>query len=269
MARGKKIQITDDMSTTDRVVLCAAEVVGTAILVFLGCMGCVTGIAGGSIPHLQISFTFGLAVLVAIQVVGHVSGAHINPIVTIAAATLGNIPLIQVPIYFVGQFFGALVGYGLLKISTPANFLPIRSANDTRNVGVCSPGFGPDVSVLQGFLVEFLATLILALVCCGVWDSRNNNKHDSIPIRFGMTVAVLAMAAGPYTGANMNPVRSFAPALFNGDWNDHWVYWVAPILAGFIGALLYRLIFTVDPPPNRNEIPEGVPLNALNDKNKA
>ncbi|KAL1490647.1 hypothetical protein ABEB36_013307 [Hypothenemus hampei] len=258
------------MTTMDRVVLCAGEVVGTAILVFLGCMGCVKEIAGGFIPHEQISFTFGLAVMIAVQVVGHVSGAHINPIVTVAAATLGNIPLVQVPIYFVGQMFGAIAGFGLLKLATPAKFMgnvtkTLANGTVTKTVGVCSPGLNPHITPFQGLLVEFLATLILALVCCGVWDRRNSDKHDSTAIRFGLAIAVLAMAAGPYTGANMNPARSFAPALFNQDWSDHWVYWVGPLLAGFVGALIYRLIFTKDPPP-KEEIPEGIPLN---DNNKA
>ncbi|CAH1130323.1 unnamed protein product [Ceutorhynchus assimilis] len=271
MARGKKIQITDDMSTIDRLTLCAGEVVGTAILVFLGCMGCVTALGQKQfIPHEQISWTFGLAVMVAVQVFGHVSGSHINPIVTVAAATLGNIPLIQVPIYFLGQLLGALVGYGLLKVVTPNQFMGnvfVQGANGTvhKTLGVCSPALHPEVTAFQGFLVEFLATLILALVCCGVWDHRNGNKHDSVPIRFGFTIAVLAMAAGPYTGANMNPVRSFAPALYNGDWQNHWLYWAGPLLAGFVGAIMYRLIFAKDPPRN-DQIPEALPLN---DHNKA
>ncbi|XP_066156013.1 aquaporin AQPAe.a-like isoform X2 [Euwallacea fornicatus] len=259
------------MTTMDRVVLCAGEVVATAILVFLGCMGCVQDIAGGSIPHEQISFTFGLAVMVSVQVFGHVSGSHINPIVTVAAATLGNISLIQVPIYFVGQMFGALLGFGLLKLATPAKFMGnvVFAVNGTatKSLGVCSPQLHTAVSPFQGLLVEFLATLILALVCCGVWDHRNSNKHDSTAIRFGLTIAVLAMAAGPYTGANMNPARSFAPALFNGDWDNHWLYWVGPLLAGFVGALAYRLLFAKDPPPSKtDELAEEIPLN---DRNKA
>ncbi|XP_076269469.1 aquaporin AQPAe.a-like isoform X2 [Rhynchophorus ferrugineus] len=266
----KRIQVTDNMTTVDRMVLFAGEVGGTAVLVFLGCMGCVTGIAsGGIIPHEQISFTFGLAVMVAVQVFGHISGSHINPIVTVAALTLGNISLIQVPIYFAGQLVGALAGFGLLNIVTPSKFLGnelIQVNNVTvKTLGVCSPALHPDVTPFQGFFVEFLITMILALVCCGVWDYRNHDKHDSVSIRFGFTIAVLAMAAGPYTGANMNPVRSLAPALFNGDWKDHWVYWLGPLLGAFIGALAYRILFNKVAPP-KPETGETIPLN---DNNKA
>ncbi|XP_060516901.1 aquaporin AQPcic-like [Cylas formicarius] len=261
MAKGNKIKLLDDMSTGDRVVLCLSELGGTAILVFLGCMGCVTDITSAkAIPHEQISLTFGLAVMIAVQVFGHVSGSHINPIVTVTAATLGHIALIRVPIYFVGQLLGALLGFSLLKISTPAEYMGNQILNGTvKTPGVCSPGI--TVSPGQAFLVEFLATLILALVCGGVWDHRNSNKHDSVPIRFGLTIAVLAMAAGPYTGAHMNPVRSFAPALFNGDWDHHWLYWLAPLSAGFFGGLLYRFIFSTEPPKKIEEAVESIPLN--------
>ncbi|XP_074032766.1 aquaporin AQPAe.a isoform X2 [Leptinotarsa decemlineata] len=265
MVKGKKIQVMDNMTTKDRVILCASEVGGTFILVFLGCMGCVSGIAGGSIPHEQISFTFGLAVMVAVQVFGHISGSHINPIVTVAAAVLGNISLIQVPILIVGQFLGAILGFGLLMAVTPENLMGnvyhnVSGEMVKQGVGVCSPMVNHAITPAQGLLVEFLISLILVLTCCGVWDARNSDKHDSVPIRFGLMIAVLAMAGGPYTGANMNPARSFAPALMNGDWKDHWVYWVGPLAAGFFGALLYRLIFTKEVPSSKETIPEAIAL---------
>lgn len=267
MGKGKKIQVMDNLNTKDRIVLCVAEIFGTAILVFLGCMGCVVDITSGrSIPHEQISLTFGLAVMVAVQVFGHISGSHINPIVTVAAATLGNIPLIHVPIYFVGQMLGGILGFGLLMSATPSELMGNNAyVNTTEGLiklpGACSPGLSPLISPGQGLIVEFLISLILVLICCGVWDSRNSDKHDSVSIRFGLTIAVLAMAGGPYTGANMNPARSFAPALFNGDWKNHWVYWLGPLAAGFLGALFYRVVFTKEDPSSKETLPEGVPLN--------
>uniref|UniRef100_V5I9M7 Aquaporin n=1 Tax=Anoplophora glabripennis TaxID=217634 RepID=V5I9M7_ANOGL len=240
MVNGKKIiQLTDNLTTKDRAIVFLSELAATAILVFLGCMGCVTAIAGGSIPHEQISLTFGLAVMVSVQVFGHISGSHINPLVTVAAVTLGNTSLIQLPVYFVGQLIGALLGFGILTAVTPSEMMGNVQNSTYKTLGVCSPNINPDISVGQGFLVEFMISFILALVCCGVWDAKNSDKHDSVAIRFGLAIAVLAMAAGPYTGANMNPVRSFAPALFNGDWNNHWVYWIAPLTGSFIAALFY------------------------------
>ncbi|RZC37437.1 MIP domain containing protein [Asbolus verrucosus] len=249
------------MTTLDRVVLCSSEICATAILVFLGCLGCVDFSGGKNPPgHLQICLTFGLAVMVAVQCFGHISGSHINPLVTVAAATLGNIPLIQVPIYFVGQVLGALGGFGLLKLATPSSVLDVT--RNATSVGVCSPHVNPQISPIQGLLVEFLISFMLGLVCCGVWDVRNNTKHDSVPIRFGLAIAVLALAGGSYTGANMNPARSFAPALINGDWEDHWIYWVGPLGGGFLSALFYRVLFGKEPAEDEHaNATEVIPLN--------
>ncbi|XP_030751163.1 aquaporin AQPcic-like [Sitophilus oryzae] len=221
MPRGKKLRINDDMSWMDRVVLFLGEVGGTAVLMFLGCMGCVGAItSNGVISDEQMSWAFGFAVLIAIQIFGHISGAHISPVVTLAAFVLGNVSLMQLPIYFLGQLFGALTGFGLLMVVTPSNYIKNRTST-AKVPGVCSPAINPKISRFQAFLVEFIITAILSWVCCAIWDPRNSNKLDSLTIRFGFTIAVLAMTAGPYTGAHMNPARSLAPALFNGDWDDH------------------------------------------------
>ncbi|XP_044266377.1 aquaporin AQPcic-like [Tribolium madens] len=255
---GKKIQVGDNLTTMDRVVICASEVCATAILVFLGCAGCIN--FGIPPTHLQICLTFGLAVMVSVQCFGHISGSHINPVVTVAAATLGNIPLIQVPIYFVGQMLGALTGFGLVKLATPTEYFETNSTS----VGLCSPALHPGVTPFQGLLIEFLISLMLTLVCCGVWDCRNNTKHDSVPIRFGLTITVLALVGVPYGGGNMNPARSFAPALINGDWENHWIYWVGPLSAGFIGALFYRFLFGKEPVEDeQGNVAETI---AVNDK---
>ncbi|XP_057652518.1 aquaporin-like isoform X2 [Diorhabda carinulata] len=221
---GRLVKVYDNMSVLERLVLCLSEFGGTACLVFLGCLGCTSNSAE------QISFTFGLAIMIAVQIFGHISGSHINPAVTVAAAALGDFPLVNVPIYFLGQILGGVTGFGLVKtlLTVP---------------GLCSPSPNSSLSVFQVFLTEFLLTLILIWVCCGVWDSRNATKHDSISIRLGLAVAGLAMAGGSLTGANMNPARSFGPAVLNGTWNLHWVYWAAPILAGLVGAISYRIVF--------------------------
>ncbi|KAJ8965973.1 hypothetical protein NQ317_008784 [Molorchus minor] len=183
----KRIQLTDQMTTKDRIVLCLSELSGTAILVFLGCMGCVTAMSGGSIPHLTVCLTFGLAVMVSVQIFGHISGSHINPVVTVAAVTLGNIPVIQVPIYF------AVTPDELMGNKWVTH--PDGVYNKT--IGVCSPAVSTSISATQGLLVEFIISFILGLVCCGVWDSKNSDKHDSVAIRFGFAIAVLAIAAVP------------------------------------------------------------------------
>lgn len=258
---GKPILIRDNLNFKDRLILFGSEFIATAILVFLGCQGCVEKLSGGHIPHQQICLTFGLAVMVAVLCFGHISGSHINPIVTVAAVILGNLPLMLVPIYFAGQFLGAIAGYGLLMAVTPLEFLEHKIYNGTKvKPGVCSPWVNPDVSAFQACGVEFLISLLLVLTCCGVWDARNAARHDSVPIKFGLMIAVLAFTGGPYSGANMNPARSFAPALFNNDWENHWVYWVGPLSAAVVGATLYRFVFEKKPEPVTN-IAETIPLN--------
>ncbi|XP_025829896.1 aquaporin AQPAe.a isoform X2 [Agrilus planipennis] len=259
MAKDKLFVLTDNLSIYDRTVLCASEFLGTAILVYVGCMGCVT--FGNAPNHLAVSICFGCGVMLAIQCVAHISGAHINPVVTIASAILGNLPLIEVPVYFVGQFIGAIAGFGALKATTPSEFIKVFINNTEPVPGICSPVVSPNVSSFHGFLSEFFATLILILLCCSVWDPRNSTKHDSVPIKFGLAIVALALSAGPYSGAHLNPARSLAPALWNGDWKDHWVYWLGPTLAAIFGAATYRFFFSFQQDEKPNSIAETIPLN--------
>ncbi|XP_066156015.1 aquaporin AQPcic-like [Euwallacea fornicatus] len=244
----KIIKIRDGTSPLERTILCAGEVVATAILMFVGCMGGVTGLSGEVTSAGQSGLVFGFAVLIAITAFGHISQAHINPAVTVGAVVLGNFPLINLPIYFMGQMVGAVTGFALLMLVTPLEYVGnhVNSINGTlqKKAGVCSPTMHPDITLVQAFIVEFLSTLILLLVCAAVWDHRNSDKVDSAPVKFAFTVAALSIAVGSYTGCHMNPARSFAPALLNGDWEYHWLYWAAPILGSIAGASMYRFIFS-------------------------
>lgn len=171
-------------STLDKLSCFLAELLGTAILVFLGCMGCVkTDVFPNQ--HLQIVLNFGFAVLIAIQCFGCVSGAHLNPAVTVAAYIYDLVSLPMAFIYFVGQMLGAFIGYGLLKALLPESTLH----------GLCVTLPHELVSNPQAFGIEFVATAILIIVCCGVWDPRNAQHHDSVAIRFGLAIACLACAA--------------------------------------------------------------------------
>ncbi|XP_017837136.1 aquaporin AQPcic [Drosophila busckii] len=222
-------------STLDKISCFLAELLGTGILVFLGCMGCVKTEAFPN-NHLQIVLNFGFAVLVAIQCFGCVSGAHLNPAVTVAAYIYDLVSLPMAFIYFVGQMLGAFIGYGLLKALLP------ESTFDVPN-GMCVTLPHAQVSSPQAFGIEFVATSILVIVCCGVWDPRNSKHHDSVAIRFGLAVACLACAAGPFTGASMNPARSFAPALWNKNFTSHWLYWFAPLSAAVVTSIAYKAVF--------------------------
>ncbi|XP_055916572.1 aquaporin AQPAn.G-like isoform X2 [Eupeodes corollae] len=231
------------ISMVDKITVFLAELISTGLLIFLGCMGCVKSDIFPN-NHLQTTLNFGLVIMILIQCFGCVSGAHMNPAVTLAAVIYKLItPMVGV-IYVVGQFLGAFIGYGLLKALVPANTVKIAGAEH----GLCVTTPTSEISTLQGLGIEFVLTTVLIFLCCGVWDPRNAKHHDSVAIKFGLAVASLACTGGPFTGASMNPARSFAPALWNADFTDHWIYWVGPMAAALVASIAYKAVFRREEP---------------------
>ncbi|XP_067632942.1 aquaporin AQPAn.G-like isoform X1 [Eurosta solidaginis] len=224
-------------SSLDKLCAFLGELIGTALLVFLGCMGCVKNAAYEN-NHLQMTFNFGLVVMVIIQCFGCVSGAHLNPAVTLAAYIYNMVSLTQVALYIVGQLLGGFIGYGLLKALIPNNAVILDGPHN-----LCVTTVHADISPWQGCAIEFIISGVLIFTCCGVWDPRNAKFHDSVPIRFGLAISCLAITAGQFTGASMNPARSFAPALWNFDFQDNWIYWIGPMGGSAVCAVVYKAIF--------------------------
>ncbi|XP_022225455.1 aquaporin [Drosophila obscura] len=225
----------------NRVAAFFGELVGTAMFVLIGCMGCVhTPLFTNS--FFQSGLTFGLALLIAVQCYGSVSGAHLNPAITLAATLYGVLHWGMAIAYFVAQVAGAFIGFGLLVAVLPFN--AIKGVDNP--AGVCVTLLSSDISVLQGVFIEFLLTCCLVMVACSVWDPRNTTLKDSVPIRFGLTVACLILTGGQLTGASMNPTRSLGPAVWNDSWQHHWIYWVGPLVAGAVTSLIYRFAFKDD-----------------------
>lgn len=123
-------------------------------------------------------------------------------------------------VYFIAQMLGAFMGYGLLLVMTPASTF---NALDGAGPAICVTAPHGDLTPLQAFAMEYLATTVLILICCGVWDPRNSHVQDSIPLKFGFAITAIGCILGPFTGASMNPARSFGPALWNHDFRMHWV----------------------------------------------
>lgn len=242
------------MSTVDKMSIFLAEFIGTALLLFLGCMG---GVSLGSSPteHLLSALAFGLIVMMVIQIFGCVSGAHLNPAVTVGAYIYKHISITMAGIYIVAQICGGIMGYALLAMVTPLK----------NREGLCVTMPHESLNLFQAIVVEFIATGCLMLACCGVWDPRNTKNTDSTPLRFGLVVSALALVAGPYTGCSMNPARSFGPALWNNSFRDHWIYWVGPLAAGVFFPVLYKAVFWREAPPERKPQVEEFPL--AQDKN--
>ncbi|XP_016991973.2 aquaporin AQPcic [Drosophila rhopaloa] len=214
------------------------EFVATALFVFVACMGCVESPAFPN-SHFRSGLTFGLAILIAIQCFGSVSGAHLNPAITLAAFLYGVIGWIKAIAYFVAQAAGALIGYGLLVAVLPQS--SIKGVDDP--AGACVTVLASDISEVQGVFIEFLITCCLVMVACSVWDPRNVKLQDSVAVRFGLAVSCLILTAGLFTGASMNPTRSLGPAVWNNSWEHHWIYWVGPLVAGAVTSLIYRMAF--------------------------
>ncbi|XP_069965375.1 aquaporin AQPAn.G isoform X2 [Bactrocera oleae] len=227
-------------STLDKIISFLGELIGTGLLIFLGCMGCVQNDAFEN-SHFQMTFNFGLVVLIIIQCFGCVSGAHLNPVVTLAAYIYNSISLPMAGIYFVGQMLGGFIGYGLLKALIPNNTVSLERPHN-----LCVTAVHDDINVWQGLAIEFVITGVLIFTCCSVWDPRNAKFQDSLPIRFGLVIVCLGITAGQFTGASMNPVRSFAPAVWNSDYQDQWIYWVGPFGGSTVFAIVYKAIFRRD-----------------------
>lgn len=203
----------------------AAEALGTFALVTCGCGAIVVNTATGALGHVGVAASFGLVIMVMIAALGHLSGAHFNPAVTLAFAWIRHFPWRDVPLYMAGQLFGAVAG----AFTVRAFF------GEAGRIGATLPAG----SALQAFGVEILLSAVLMFVITSVaTDTRAVGQLAALAI--GGTVALDALWGGPVTGASMNPARSFGPALVSGLWQAHWVYWLGPLIGATLGAALYQ-----------------------------
>ncbi|XP_058121993.1 aquaporin-like [Anopheles ziemanni] len=215
------------------------EFFGTAILLFLGCMGCLDAFDNVTSTFSR-GLIFGFVVMVAIVTFGVVSGAHINPSVSIAAYIYGDLSFVMLLLYFVAQFTGALCGYGLLMGVAPQVYFDEALVGGH---GSCVTAPHASLTVGSALAIEFIVTGILVWTCCGVWDPRNAQHQDSVPIKFGLLVGTIAVAAGPATGGSMNPARTLAPCVWNNSYHEIWIYFVGPSLAAVIMPIVYKFVF--------------------------
>lgn len=204
-----------------------AEALGTFSLVFAGTGAVVANdVSGGEVTHVGIALTFGLIVLAMIYAIGDISGAHINPAVTIAFCVAERFERRHVLPYIVAQFLGALA----------ASYLLIWLFPVSKTYGVTLPMEG--MSSLKCFVIEAILTWLLMFVILGV-STGSKEKGLLAGIAIGATVALEALFAGPLTGASMNPARSFGPALATGQLEMFWIY----LLSTTLGAVLAVVSF--------------------------
>jgi MIP family channel proteins len=212
-----------------------AELVGTFILVFGGTAGAGGAIlarptAGPAYDSLAVALAFGLALAAVVAAIGHVSGAHVNPAVTLGMAAAGKFPWNYTPVYIGAQFVGAVLG----ALATWLTFGgPARSE---AKLAATYPAQG--VGDLQAFIVEILITFILVFVVMAVATDERAPAAIA-PIAVGFALAVGVFIAGPVTGGSVNPARSLGPMIVAGDLTSVWLYVLGPIIGGVLGALLY------------------------------
>jgi aquaporin NIP len=206
----------------------AAEFIGTFALVFAGTGAIVIDqVSGGNVTHVGVALTFGLIVLAMIYTLGEISGAHINPAVTIGFWFSRRFPSREVLPYVASQCAGAFAASGMLRLLFPQN----------SSLGATLP-MGP---AWQSFVLEFLLTAILMFVILGV-STGAREKGITAGIVVGSVIALEAMFAGPICGASMNPARSLAPALVSMHLENLWIYLIAPVAGALAGVLGCRCV---------------------------
>jgi MIP family channel proteins len=213
-----------------------AELVGTFILVFGGTAVAVGAIlsrptAGPPYDSLAVALAFGLALAAVVAAVGHVSGAHVNPAVTLGMAATGKFPWQYTPHYIAAQLVGAV----LAALATWVTFGGAGARGEAK-LAATYPAQG--VGDLQAFVVEILITFILVFVVMAVATDQRAPAAIA-PIAVGFALAVGVFIAGPVTGGSVNPARSLGPMLVAGDLTSFWLYILGPIIGGVLGALLY------------------------------
>jgi aquaporin Z len=217
-----------------------AEFIGTFWLV-LG--GCGSAVLAAAFPDVGIGFAgvalaFGLTVLTMAYAVGHISGAHFNPAVTIGLWAGGRFPAAEILPYVISQVLGGIAGAGVLYlIASGAAGFDLAAGFASNGYGAHSPG---GYGLVAALVCEVVMTLMFLVIILGATDKRA--PAGFAPIAIGLGLTLIHLISIPVTNTSVNPARSTGPALFVGDWalGQLWLFWVAPIVGAVLAGLLYR-----------------------------
>ena len=217
----------------------AAEIFGTFWLVFGGCGSAVLAAAfpDVGIGLLGVSFAFGLTVLTMAYAIGHISGCHLNPAVSVGLAVAKRFPMAEVPFYVLAQVTGAILGAGVLYViaSGQAGF-DLAGGFAANGYAEHSPG---KFSMVSGLVAEVVLTFMFLFIILGATDERA--PKGFAPIAIGLGLTLIHLIGIPVTNLSVNPARSTGPALFAGGWalQQLWLFWVAPIVGAALAGVVY------------------------------
>ncbi len=217
-----------------------AELIGTFWLVLGGCGSAVlaAGIPDLGLGYLGVSFAFGLTVVTMAYAIGHISGCHLNPAVSIGLVAGGRFKASELPHYIIAQVIGAILAALLIKM--------IASGADGFAGGLASNGFGEHsphgYSLMAGLITEVVMTAMFLFVIMGATDKRA--PAGLAPIAIGFMLVLIHLISIPVTNTSVNPARSTGPALIEGGiaLQQLWLFWVAPIIGAIIGAVVYKIV---------------------------
>jgi aquaporin Z len=227
---------------------CLAEFIGTFWLVFGGCGSAVfaaafpDGTNALGIGFVGVSLAFGLTVMTMAFAIGHISGCHLNPAVSLGLTAGGRFPASELFPYIGSQLFGGVAGAGLiyLIVSNKPGFMMAKNSLAVNGFGDLSPGGYP---LIAGFIAEFVLTFMFLMIIMGSTDRRA--PQGLAPVAIGLGLTLIHLIGIPITNVSVNPARSFGPAIFVGGeaLSQVWLFFVAPILGAIVAGFLYNSVF--------------------------
>jgi len=223
-----------------------AEFVGTFTLIFIGvgsiCADQYLRTSGqGGVGLLAIAAAHGLAIAIMVTAVGHISGGHLNPAVTIGFWVTKRLTTMQSLCYWIAQLLGAAAAAYLIITILPESVW--------RPAGLGTPDLAPDFTRMHGMLLEAATTFLLVWVVFATAADAKGAFNKIAGFAIGLTITMDILFAGPFTGGAMNPARAFGPALASHHWTNHGVYWVGPLFGGVLAGVIYDRLYLRDQPP--------------------
>jgi MIP family channel proteins len=221
-----------------------AEFIGTFALIFFGAGAICTDQylhGAGNVGLLGIALAHGLAIAISVSALGHISGGHFNPAITIAFWVTRRMSTFDVLFFWVAQLLGATAAAFILRAVIPEE--------TWRAVALGTPELVRDFPVLAAMSLEAITTFFLVLVVFATAVDEKGTFRAIAGFGIGLTITLGIIVAGPFTGAALNPARSFGPALVSSHWANWGVYWVGPLAGGFLAGFLYDFLFLRKPVP--------------------